>query len=89
LIVPARCSESLDRRACFYLDGRLIATVRRANRTGGRWATVVDPARFGGGTGHRVVARIQFAAVSKTPQSTQKFAFQRCGRSARAPAFTG
>jgi hypothetical protein len=76
-------------RVRFYLDGRLISTVRRANRLGGRWAAVVNPARFGGGTGHRVVARIQFVSASKTPQSTQSFAFQRCGRSGLAPAFTG
>jgi hypothetical protein len=76
-------------RVRFYLDGRLIATVRRANRSGGRWATSVNPAKFGGGTGHRVVARIQFVAASGTPQSTQSFAFQRCGRSGLAPAFTG
>jgi hypothetical protein len=76
-------------RVRFYLDGRLIATVRHANRSAGRWATVINPSRYGGGTGHRVVARIQFTAAAKTPQSTQSFAFTRCGRSALAPAFTG
>jgi hypothetical protein len=76
-------------RVRFYLDGRLIATVRRANRSGGRWAAVVNPTRFGGGTGHRVVARIQFTAASHTRQSTQSFGFTRCGRTALAPAFTG
>jgi hypothetical protein len=76
-------------RVRFYVDGRLIATVRRANRSGGRWAAVINPTRFGGGTGHRVVARIQFTAASHTRQSTQSFAFTRCGRTALAPAFTG
>jgi hypothetical protein len=76
-------------RVRFYLDGRLIATVTRANRSGGRWVAVVNPSRFAGATGHRVVARIQFAAASNTRQSTQSFAFTRCGRGGLAPAFTG
>jgi hypothetical protein len=76
-------------RVRFYLDGRLVQTVTRPNRLGGRFGTSINPSRFGGGTGHRVVARIQFVASSKTPQSTQSFTFARCGRSALAPAFTG
>ena len=76
-------------RVRFYLDGRLVSTLRRANRSGNRYAVVINPSKFAGGTGHRVVARIQFVSASKTPQSTQSFSFQRCGRSGLAPAFTG
>lgn len=76
-------------RVRFFVDGRLIATVRRATGTGGRWGTRIDTGRYRAGTSHRVVARIQFIASSNTRQSTQSYTFRRCAVAARAPAFTG
>ena len=76
-------------RVRFYVDGRLIATLRRSNASGGRWVTRINTARYRAGSTHRLVARIQFTASANRRQSVQSYAFTRCGVSAQAPAFTG
>lgn len=75
-------------RVRFFVDGRLKRTMTKANASGGRFGMRVTPARYAFGK-HRVVAKIQFTAASKTKQSTQTMTFRRCGRAAAAPAFTG
>ena len=97
LVRPTRCASRpftatvVGRRIArvrFYVDGRLVATLRRAG-TGGRWGTRINPASYRAGSSHRLVARIQFAASTNRRQSVQSYAFSRCGVSAQAPAFTG
>lgn len=75
-------------RVRFFVDGRLKGTMTKANASGGRFGMRVNPASYAFGK-HRVVAKIEFTAASKTKQSTQTMTFQRCGRAAAAPAFTG
>ncbi|HUR84013.1 MAG TPA: hypothetical protein VMY78_01595 [Solirubrobacteraceae bacterium] len=98
LLRPTRCvarsftasvSGKRIARVRFYVDGKLIATVRRSNGSGGRWRARIDTARYRAGSAHRLVARIGFAASANTRPSVQSTSLRRCGIAVVAPAFTG
>jgi len=75
------------RRVDFYLDGRRVKTLTKPNR-GKRFVLPVRPNRLRRGT-HRITAVTRFTGASKTRSRTMRVVFQRCGRAARAPRFTG
>ncbi len=75
------------RRVTFYLDGRKLRTLTRANR-GTRWVMAVRPNSLRRGS-HRILAVTSFTAASGTPSRTMRVVFQRCGRVQAAPRFTG
>ena len=75
------------RRVVFYLNGKKVKTLTKANR-GKRFALAVRPNRLRRGT-HRVLAVTYFTKASKTKSRTLRVAFSRCARAAAAPRFTG
>ena len=75
------------RKVVFYLNGRKIRTLTRPNR-GTRFALPVRPNTLRRGT-HRVLAVTYFTKASGTRSRTLRVTFQRCGRVAAAPRFTG
>jgi len=72
----------------FTVDGRRIATLRRADRLG-RWQARVDPRRLRTGL-HRVQARVEFNRGAGSVR-TLRSSFRVCARPAAqvAPTFTG
>ncbi len=74
-------------RVTWYLDGKRIAVRTKADAKG-RWTVPVRPKglRYGA---HRLEARVQFAASSKTAPKTLRLGFGRCRPAARRPTFTG
>jgi hypothetical protein len=75
------------RRVTFYLDGRRISTLIRPN-SANRYVLKVRPGSLPIGM-HRVLAITSFTAASGTKQRVLRLVFQRCGRKAAAPRFTG
>ena len=75
-------------RVRFYLDGKSIAVLRRPNRSGRRYAVRINPGRLSRGA-HRIVARVTFTRASGFRQRRLTVVFQRCGRRAASPRFTG
>ena len=75
------------RRVTFYLDGKKLRSLTKPN-AGTRYRIAVRPDELQRGT-HRVIAKTSFTAASGTPTRSLRVVFQRCGRSASAPKFTG
>jgi hypothetical protein len=74
-------------RVTYYVDGRRVRTLTRANKAG--HFTLRLKLR-GLGTGpHRLSARIQFAGDSNTRTQTLRLSFVRCRGGAVTPSFTG
>jgi hypothetical protein len=86
--VPLRVSGRQIRRVTFFVDGRRVATVTRADRAG-RFVTTVNPRRLRAGV-HRVRARVQFRSGAG-PSRTLNMSFRSCTVAVRqvAPQFTG
>jgi len=72
----------------FFVDGKRVATVARANRVG-IWAASADPRRMRAGI-HRVRAQVQFRSGAG-PARTLNMSFRTCARPAVQvqPHFTG
>lgn len=70
----------------FSIDGRRMASVRRADRRG-RYEVTVDPRRLSRGR-HRVAAKVAFTRMSNTRPLILRRTFRRCLRS-RGPRFAG
>jgi hypothetical protein len=75
-------------KVTFYVDGRRVKTLTKANASGGRWVLPMNVKRFAFGT-HRVQARIQFARSSQTASRTLRLSFNRCRPAIVRPKFTG
>jgi hypothetical protein len=75
------------RKVVFYLDGKKIKTLTKANM-GTRFALPVRPNSLRRGV-HRALAVTYFTKASGTPSRTLRVVFQRCGRTAAQPRFTG
>jgi hypothetical protein len=69
----------------FFVDGRKVKTIRGERAV---YAIKVRPGRFGFGR-HKIVARVQFTAASKTAARRLPLTFRRCAQGAVAPRFTG
>jgi uncharacterized repeat protein (TIGR01451 family) len=69
----------------FYVDGRLV---KKFTGTRSRYSIKVRPRGLGLGR-HRIVARVTFAASSKTSPRTLRLTFRRCAKQAVSPRFTG
>ena len=72
-------------RVRFYVDGRLVKTIRGRRAS---YSVKVRPRGLGFGR-HRVVARVRFVAASETRPRTLRLTFRRCARQTVAPRFTG
>jgi hypothetical protein len=75
------------RRVAFYLDGKLIRTLTKPNDAS-RFRIAVRPGTLERGT-HRVIAKTTFLPASATRARSLRVVFQRCGRAAIQPQFTG
>jgi hypothetical protein len=86
--VPLRVRGRLIRRVTFFVDGRRVGTVTRANAAG-QFQVRVDPRRMRAGT-HRVRAQVQFRSGAG-PSRALRMSFRVCARPARQvqPNFTG
>jgi hypothetical protein len=86
--VPLRVRGRLIRRVTFFVDGRRVGQVTRANAAG-QFQVRVDPRRMRAGT-HRVRAVVQFRSGAG-PSRTLRMSFRVCARPARQvqPSFTG
>ena len=84
----ARVTGRRITRVRFYVDGKLVSTLTRANAPNSTWQRLINPNKFGSGK-HQVVARVNFAAASQTRQVTRSFSFTRCARAVRDVNFTG
>ena len=75
-------------KVAFFVDGKKVKTLTRANRSGGRWVLALNAKRFGF-RAHKVRARVQFAASSQTKAKTLRMTFIRCRPAVVTPKFTG
>lgn len=76
-------------RVRFFLDGKLVATVTKANGPGGSFVRSFDPRKLSPGA-HRVIARISFVASARTMSKVRTITFRGCARRATESArFTG
>ena len=74
-------------KVTFYVDGKKVKTLTKANRDG-RWVLPMNMKRFAFGT-HRVRVVVQFAKSSQTKAKTLRLSFNRCHAAAVRPQFTG
>jgi hypothetical protein len=74
-------------KVTFYVDGRKVKTLTKANRQG-KWVLPMDVKRFAFGT-HRVRVTVQFAKSSQTKARTLRLSFNRCHPAVVKPQFTG
>jgi hypothetical protein len=86
--VTLRVQGRQIRRVTYFVDGKRVATVTRADRAG-RYLASVDPRRLRTGV-HRVRARVEFRSGAG-PARTLKMSFRTCARPVQAvqPHFTG
>jgi len=86
--VPLRVRGRLIRRVTFFVDGRRVGAVTRANAAG-QFQVRVDPRRMRAGT-HRVRAVVQFRSGAG-PSRTLRTSLRVCARPVRQvqPSFTG
>jgi hypothetical protein len=86
--VPLRVRGRAIRRVTFFVDGRRVAAVTRANAAG-QFQVRVDPRRMRAGT-HRVRAVVQFRSGAG-PSRTLRTSFRVCARPVQRvqPSFTG
>jgi hypothetical protein len=75
-------------KVTFYVDGKKVKTLTKANAKGGTWKLPLNVKRLAYGT-HRVRATVQFAKSSQTKVKTLRFSFDRCHAAAAQPKFTG
>jgi hypothetical protein len=75
-------------KVTFYVDGKKVKTLTKANKKGGRWVLPLNVKRLAFGA-HRVQAKVQFAKSSQTKAKTLRFSFDRCHAAAARPKFTG
>jgi hypothetical protein len=74
-------------KVTFYVDGKKVRTLTKANRSG-RWVLPMNVKRFAFGT-HRVRVVVQFAKSSQTKAKTLRLSFNRCRPAVVRPQFTG
>jgi hypothetical protein len=74
-------------KVTFYVDGKKVKTLTKANRDG-RWVLPMNVKRFAFGT-HRVRVVVQFAKSSQTKAKTLRLSFNRCRPAVVRPQFTG
>jgi hypothetical protein len=74
-------------KVTFYVDGKKVKTLTKANRDG-RWVLPMNVKRFAFGT-HRVRVTVQFARSSQTKAKTLRLSFSRCHSAVVKPQFTG
>ncbi len=74
-------------KVTFYVDGKKVKTLTKANRNG-RWVLPMNVKRFAFGT-HRVRVTVQFAKSSQTKAKTLRLSFNRCHSAVVTPKFTG
>jgi hypothetical protein len=75
-------------KVTFYVDGKKVKTLTRANKSGGRWVLPMNVKRFAFGT-HRVRVTVQFTKASQTKAKTYALSFARCHPAVVKPKFTG
>jgi hypothetical protein len=75
-------------KVTFYVDGRKVKTLTKANAKGGAWKLPITVRKVGYGA-HRVIAKVQFAKSSATKAKTLRLSFTRCAAAAAQPKFTG
>jgi hypothetical protein len=74
-------------KVTFYVDGKKVRTLTKANHNG-RWVLPMNVKRFAFGT-HRVRVVVQFAKSSQTKAKTLRLSFNRCRAAVVRPQFTG
>jgi hypothetical protein len=74
-------------KVTFYVDGRKVKTLSKANRNG-QWVLPMNVKRFAFGT-HRVRVTVQFATSSQTKTKTLRLSFSRGHPAVVTPKFTG
>jgi hypothetical protein len=74
-------------KVTFYVDGKKVKTLTKANRNG-RWVLPMNVKRFAFGA-HRVRVTVQFAKSSQTKTKTLRLSFNRCHSAVVKPQFTG
>ena len=74
-------------KVTFYVDGKKVKTLTKADRNG-RWVLPMNVKRFAFGT-HRVRVVVQFAKSSQTKAKTLRLSFNRCRPAVVRPQFTG
>jgi hypothetical protein len=74
-------------KVTFYVDGKKVKTLTKANRNGS-WVLPMNVKRFAFGT-HRVRVSVQFARSSQTKAKTLRLSFSRCHSAVVKPQFTG
>jgi prealbumin domain-containing protein len=75
-------------KVTFYVDGKKVKTLTKANGKSGTWVLPLNIKRLAYGA-HRVRATVQFAKSSQTKTKMLRFSFDRCHAAAAQPKFTG
>jgi hypothetical protein len=86
-VVAATVTGKRIVKVTFYVDGKKVKTLTRANK-GSRWVLPLNVRHLAYGS-HRVQAKVQFAKSSTTQTKTMRLSFSRCGAAAAQPQFTG
>jgi hypothetical protein len=86
-VVAATVTGKRIVKVTFYVDGKKVKTLTRANK-GSRWVLPLNVRHLAYGS-HRVRAKVQFAKSSTTQTKTMRLSFSRCGAAAAQPQFTG
>jgi hypothetical protein len=86
-VVAATVTGKRVVKVTFYVDGKKVKTLTRANK-GSRWVLPLNVRHLAYGS-HRVRAKVQFAKSSTTQTKTMRLSFSRCGAAAAQPQFTG
>jgi hypothetical protein len=75
-------------KVTFYVDGKKVKTLHKANGKGGTWVLPLNIKRLAYGA-HRVRVSVQFAKSSQTKTKALRFSFDRCHAAAAQAQFTG
>jgi hypothetical protein len=75
-------------KVTFYVDGKKVKTLTKANGKNGTWVLPLNVKRLSFGA-HRVRVSVQFAKSSQTKVKTLRVSFDRCHAAAATPKFTG
>ncbi len=85
--VSAAVTGRSIRRVTFFVDGRRMRTVTKADSRG-RWMLTLRRGALKVGV-HTVAARVQFISASGTKSRTLRTTLRRCSSQALSPSFTG
>jgi prealbumin domain-containing protein len=87
-VVAATVTGKRIVKVTFFIEGKPVKTLTKANGKNGSWTLSIKVSRLGYGT-HSVKVQVEFAASSTTKTKTLRMSFSRCRQHGVTPKFTG